>query len=636
MEILLRTLLVGTVTGSVYALSSIGLVLTYRTSGVLNLGYGAIAMFTTFLHWTLIVRAGVPQWISAILVIGVIAPLIGIALEAWIFGRLRDQPVVIGVIATVGVWVLLQGIVYLAWGSETRTVPSLFSQATVPLLGGARVGIDQLAVLAVAVGSAAALAAGLRFTRAGIAFRAVVDDRALAGLMRVRSTSVSRAAWAIGTAFAAMTGILLTPRLLLDPTVLPAFIIAFVIGSAMAGHLRSLPLAYAGGLLLGLVQALIVQYGTGVGLSRQVGSAAPFALTAIFALIAPRADRLTTRGTALLVRAKRHVMPPALTRAAGPAAVLILVAVPAMAAGSISWRLAVTSGMIFSIVFLSFVVLTGLSGQISFGQTAFMGIAAFSAAHLAAARVPALVALLLGALAAVPAGALIGFVAARLHGLYLALTTLAFAFLCQELIFSRPSISGAEGRILLPRPAGLTGDTAFYYLVLAILAAFLLLTAALRSGKTGRVLAAIRDSETGAASIGMNVGRRKIIVFALSAFMAGTGAVLAGMSSGQVARLDFIPFLSLVYMTIAVVGGVFQAGGAITAGMLYGIYPQMFRNTEIMLKIELIVFGLAATVALAKNPEGLYGQVRTAAAAIVGRFAERTDEQAEQIAEASS
>src|SRR5204863_286577 len=140
-----------------------------------------------------------------------------------------------------------------------------------------------------------------------------------------------------------------------------------------------------------------------------------------------------------------------------------LALVPVLFSGS--WRDSVYQGFVYAIIFISLVILTGYSGQISFGQTAFMGIAAFTTAHLVqGAHVPMWVAMVLGPLAAVPAGNLIGFIAVRVHGLYLALMTLAFAFMADSLFFQNPTISGGEGGIHVGRPAGFHGPTSLFYM----------------------------------------------------------------------------------------------------------------------------------------------------------------------------
>lgn len=162
MGIFLRTLLLGIVSGSIYALASTGLVLTFRTSGVLNFGYGALAMFTTFVHWQFTVQWGWPVVVSALVVLLIVAPLLGLFLDTQLFSRIQGQPMVISIIATVGLTVLLQGLVNVVWGAESRPVPSLFPHGTVGLPGGANIGTDQIAILVVAAGPARRLAALLK------------------------------------------------------------------------------------------------------------------------------------------------------------------------------------------------------------------------------------------------------------------------------------------------------------------------------------------------------------------------------------------------------------------------------------------------------------------------------------------
>ncbi len=625
MEDFLRTLLIGLATGSVYALASVGLVLTYKTSRILNLGYGALAMFTTFVYWQLTVQWGMPLWLSALIVILVVAPLLGFFLDAQLFRRLEGQPIVIGLIATVGLTVLLQGIVIKIWTAETRTVPSLFPQTPIKIVGGATLGTDQVMILFISLGSAAVLAAMLRFTRIGIAFRAVVDNRAVAGLMSINTNLISGLAWALGTSFAALTGILLAPRLFLDPITLPFFIIAFLLGAAIVGYLESLPLAFAGGLLIGVAQAFLVQYGTFRGVIGNIGNATPFLIVTILLLLAPGRLRRAATGGSFVVRTRElaeHASPVA--RVGVGVALFVFIAVFPLLSDSISWQRSLSFGLVHALIFLSLVILTGFSGQISLGHTAFIGIAAFSAAHFVTdLGWPVWIAFIAGAFAAVPAGALIGLVAVRLQGLFLGLMTLAFAFMAQDLFFAESFVSGREGSIPLPRPPGAESDIAFYYLVLAVLVLFVVVAANLRSGRTGRVLAALRDSETASRSLGINVLRYKVFIFSLSALIAAFGGILASMQRESVNRLDFLPFYAIVFLTVSVLGGVFHIGGAIAAGLFYGLYRQVFRTVPVMLDIQLILFGLGATLALAKNPEGMFGEMRRGGNAILRAFARR-------------
>ena len=623
MQVFIRTLILGIVSGSVYALASVGLVLTYKTSGVLNFGYGSIALFTSYIHWSLISGWHLPVWLSAVIVVGIIAPLIGAFLDTAVFRGIEGQPQIISVIATVGIFVLFEGLVYLFWNGTSHRVPSLFPGGSVHLPGGTIISEDQFGILAVAVVAALGLGAMLRYTRIGVAFRAVVSNRQVAGLMAINSGFISGLSWALGIAFAALMGVLLTPQTLLDPLYLPPFIIAFVLGAAVVGYMRSLPLAWAGGIFIGIVQSFFIQYVRSQGFISSISNSIPFILITLAVLFAPRAIRQSGMGASFVVKTREAVRAASKNArfSVSLAAFGFLALIPLWATGS--WTFAVFQGMTLAIVFISLVVLTGYSGQISLGHTAFMGIAAFGAAHAVRdAHLPMWVAMFVGAFAAVPAGNLIGFIAVRVHGLYLALMTLAFAFLADSLFFQSDSVSGGTGGIAVPRPAGFSSDKAFFYLVLGFLILFALIAVNLRTGRTGRILAAMRDSETASRSLGIPVTKYKVLIFGLSAFIAGMGGVLFAMILETATNLTFIPFYALFYVAIAVLGGIFDVGGAIVGGILYGVYTKVSSYTPLsfLLRIEYIVFGLGATVALARNPEGLIADLRRAGASISRLF----------------
>jgi branched-chain amino acid transport system permease protein len=623
MQVFIRTLILGIVSGSVYALASVGLVLTYKTSGVLNFGYGSIALFTSYIHWSLIQGWHLPVWLSAVIVVGVIAPLIGAFLDTSVFRGIEGQPQIISVIATVGIFVLFEGLVYLFWNGTSHRVPSLFPAGVVHLPGGTIIGKDQFGILAVAVVAALGLGAMLRYTRIGVSFRAVVSNRQVAGLMAINSGFISGLSWALGIAFAALMGVLLTPQTLLDPLYLPPFIIAFVLGAAVIGYMRSLPLAWVGGILIGIVQSFFIQYVRSQGFISKVSDSIPFILITLAVLFAPRAIRQSGIGASFVVRTRETVRSASKNArfSVAVASFGFLALIPLWATGS--WTYAVFYGMTLSIVFISLVVLTGYSGQISLGHTAFMGIAAFGAAHAVRdAHLPMWVAMFVGALAAVPAGNLIGFIAVRVHGLYLALMTLAFAFLADSLFFQSASISGGEGGIAVARPAGFGSDKAFFYLVLGFLILFSLIAVNLRTGRTGRVLAGMRDSETASRSLGIPVTKYKVLIFGLSAFIAGMGGVLFAMILETATSRTFIPFYALFYVAVAVLGGIFDVGGAIAGGLLFGIYGKLSSYTPLSFlnRIQFILFGLGATVALARNPEGLIAELRRGGAAIMRLF----------------
>ncbi|MCA1830994.1 MAG: hypothetical protein LC663_05735, partial [Actinobacteria bacterium] len=419
-QVFVRTLILGIAGGSAYALASTGLVLTYKTSGILNFGYGSLALFTTFIYWQLL-EWGIPAWGAAAMVVLVVAPAIGFFLDGQLFRRIEGQPQIIGVISTVGLFVLFQGLVVWIWHGNTQSVPSLFPSKSLCLFGsgvachgGVVLGSDDLGIFFVATLSALALGAMLRYTRLGVSFRGVVDNRPVAGLMGVNTSFISGTSWALGMAFTALTGVLLAPRLLLDPNFLPPFIIAYVLGAAIVGYMRSLPLAYAGGIAIGIAQAMLVQYvggnrlvGGSIGeLLSKLGDALPFVMITVAVLIAPKLVRSTGIGASFIVRTREVTALVSnnvrLFTAVGFLGLMMLV--PAIAAHSTAQALYI--GMGWAVVFASLVILTGYSGQISLGHTAFTGFSAFATAHLAAVHgMPVWIAMLLGTLASAPLGA---------------------------------------------------------------------------------------------------------------------------------------------------------------------------------------------------------------------------------------
>ena len=164
---------IGLTTGGVYALASLGLVLTYRTSGVFNFAHGAVGMIATFIFYSLRVDAGVPTWLAAALAILVVAPAIGVVIDRVLLRRLRGAAASSYVVVSLGLLVGLQYLAIVIYGPATRSVEPIFSRGTFRL-PGVNVGYDQAIIVAISLASALLLAAFFRATRLGIQTRAVV------------------------------------------------------------------------------------------------------------------------------------------------------------------------------------------------------------------------------------------------------------------------------------------------------------------------------------------------------------------------------------------------------------------------------------------------------------------------------
>ncbi|WP_167969630.1 ABC transporter permease subunit [Lentzea indica] len=440
MTALLAYTIFGLVTGGAYAVVASGLVLTYSTSKVFNVGHGAIGMVMAFLYWELAENRGLPQWLALLIVVGGCAPLFGLLIERFVMRRLAGAPVGITLVAGVGVLVGLIGAAQAIWPPQARPVRPFLDQLGVHI-GQSFVSGHDLVTLVCAVLVAGGLYLLLNRTRTGLAMRACVDAPELAALYGTRPDRLSALSWAIGSALAALGGILLTPVVQLDYVTMTLLVIT-AYTAALVGRLRSLPWTFVGALGLGLVQSYAVAYLPSSQFWISFRAAIPALLLFVVLLAMPQSP-LRIGG----VRGSRGVAVPT-ARATGVGAALFLgvVVVLALLVGSVvAGQLAL--GLVFGIVLLSMVLLTGYGGVVSLGQFTFVGVGAVTVARLGSSSP---FALLLGALVAAAIGALIALTVLRVSGLYLALATLGFAQLMDKLVLQSPIAFGVRAACRCP------------------------------------------------------------------------------------------------------------------------------------------------------------------------------------------
>ncbi|SDP59970.1 ABC-type branched-chain amino acid transport system, ATPase component [Streptomyces sp. cf386] len=545
--------LAGLSVGSAAALTGIGLVVTYRATGVLNFAHGAIAMVCAYALRQCVVEWGWPLWAGATVTLLVLAPGIGMLLERFVFRPLS----VLGsdpaqtLVASIGVFVLLVGGAALLWGQGARDdAPELVSA-------------DPWGQLAVALLLAAGVGAVIRWTRFGRELRAVVDDRRLAVLGGVDADRVAAAGWAFGSFTAGLTGVLLAPYVRLDPYGLPLLVME-VVAVAVAARMRSLPIAVVTALAIGVAQSQLTRLhptGWGAPLLQAVSTNLFVVALLIAALALPRVG---TRDALPRTATARVPTPPG---AWIVAAVLFLL--PLGFAGSDLHTSVQVPAL--AVVLLSLVVVTGRGGQISLGQAAYAGLGALFTALLAAGRfpglprLPELTALAVAVVLVAPLGLLTGWPAITRRGLALALVTFAVGVGVSRFVFAQPyAISGLS----LGRPAGFAGDRAYYVLELSVLAAALLTTWLLRRGRTGRALAAMRDHESGASAAGVQVPSLKLLAFVSGAALAALGGGLLGMGLRAFDPSAYDPVRGLLWFAAVVVLGADSTLGALAAAAL--------------------------------------------------------------------
>ena len=606
--------------GAVAALSGLGLLVTYRATGVFNLAFGAIAMICAYLLWQTVQQWGWPIGLAAPLVLLGFAPALGLALERLVFRPLerRAAPPSESLVASLGVFVLLVGCAFVVWGSETHVdTPTIVPAGAVRLPGGTNVRYDTIVDLAVVAAVSIALAVVVR-TRAGLVARAVVERRSLAELAGLPADRVASAGWAIGSTLAGTAGVLIAPRLRLDPYGL-TLVVLETMAVAVIARLISPVIAVVSALVLGVLQSELTRF----HLAGRNGALLDALTTNLFVvallvavLLLPRLDEPggADAGETAHLAVRRELRPP---RGWWIPCVVLLAIPLAFQRGDLRDAQQVPA---LAVILVSLVVITGYTGQISLGQAGFAGLGALLAAKLAAGqlwflpKLPDLLAILVGALLVIPVGLLTGWPAIRRRGLFLALTTFAVGSVVSRFVFTQSSIV-SNVRVSLPAP--FTGDRVFYLFELACLAGALLLVRNLHRGRLGRALLAIRDDEDGARAAGIDVRRLKVFVFAISSALAGLGGILLSQALRAFDAATFDPIQSLIWFAAVVVFGVDSAAGAVLAaaaiiGLDAGVTPGA----------STIAIGAAALL-LGRMPGGLLYTMRRLGTAL----AERTEAQ---------
>jgi branched-chain amino acid transport system permease protein len=259
---------------------------------------------------------------------------------------------------------------------------------------------------------------------------------------------------------------------------------------------------------------------------------------------------------------------------------------------------------IYAMVGVALMILTGFTGQASLGHAAFLAIGAYTAAFLQAKGVPFLIYFPLAGLLTGIIGALVGFPALRLHGIYLVIATISFAFIVEEILARWESVThGNEGmRVKAIELLGLTvprDGPAFYYLCLGVLILIILATVNLMRSPTGRAFIAVRDSETAAKSMGIDIADTKVKSFAISAVITGLAGCLFAHKMSFISPEMFTLLLSIEFIMVIIIGGAFAIHGAIL-GAIFMVMVDPFL-TALKDDVPTFVAGLARTVGVAQE-----------------------------------
>ena len=424
----IQWLIEGIPVGCVYALVAIGLVLTYKTTGVFNLAFSAQAFLSAWVMYDFVEIYHRPLWLGFVVSALIVAPAVGFILDRALFRFLRTAPNVVKLVTALGLFVAVPEIVKALFEEQPQFAPP----SVAPLLGISKdkifhigdyvVAADRMATVIVTVAVVVGLGLLFRYTALGLQMRALVESPRMVELAGVDAERTGTRSWMLSSFLAGVAGVMLAPLFsALDANNYILLIVA-AIAAAAVGRLTSIPMTLVGGLILGVGQRalpdILDHLGVGVdnSLAQNLRPAFPFLL--LFGLLvfwpALRNRRDVTdplAGVDPPAPAMAHEYKTAeLARFSRVLFVVLLggFLIVMMTLVTPLWVSRLTTGFTLAVVFLSITVFTGFGGQISLAQATFAGVGGFTMANLANDwGIPVLVAMVMGAILAAVVGALL-------------------------------------------------------------------------------------------------------------------------------------------------------------------------------------------------------------------------------------
>ncbi|MFD9321336.1 ATP-binding cassette domain-containing protein [Streptomyces sp. NPDC060053] len=626
MDDILRFALLGLGLGALYALTAHGIVLVYRGSGVLNFAHGAIGMTGAYVQWELADRQGVPYWPAT--ACGVLASAtLGVLTHLLVLRPLRRASSLARLVGTLAVFIVLTAIAVKRYGDSLQLVPGKLPTRLLTI-AGATVTEDRVWLLGIAVTVTAVLHLLYKRTLFGLGTSAVAENEATAASLGWSPDLIATGNWALGSALAGLTGILIVPVIGLSVTGLTTLLLS-ALAAALVGRFSSFPATLAGGLVIGIVQSELTRFGSDV---TGLASSVPFLFIALV---------LIARGRALPLRGTFLERLPALGTGRVRPVPLVLAAVVALVLVGLStplWADAITTTLTLSLIILSIVVVTGYAGQVSLAAYALAGTGAFIAGHAAADwGWPFELALLAGVLGTVPIGLLFALPAVRTRGVNLAIITLGLGTTLEAMVFQNTDLSttpGSDGIAVGKQTlfgisvSGVDHPQRYAAVVLLLFVAAALVVANVRRSRTGRRLVAVRANERAAAALGIDVRAAKLYAFGLSAAIAALAGVLTGFRSTSVVFSDFASFDSITALGLAVIGGVgFLVGPLFAATFAAGTVGARFGDLVLPGLSEWmpLIGGIILVLTLVGNQDGIAKELGGRAAGVRrGPSAKRT------------
>ncbi|MCU1345582.1 MAG: putative transporter ATP-binding protein [Acidimicrobiia bacterium] len=622
-------LLLGLGNGAVYAALAVALVVTYRSSGVINFATGSIGLYAAYFYGylrhgdLLILIPGLPNtadlgfvpgfWVAFVLTI-IVTSLFGLLLYLLVFRPLRTAPPVARVVASLGVQLVLVLLIVKKLGTKPLGVAKIFPNRKFHM-GSTVMQTDRIWFALTIVVLSIALGCLYRFTRFGLATRAAAETEKGAVVSRVSPARVAALNWMLSAAVAGFAGILIAPLVSLVPVSYSLFIVP-ALAAAVLSRFEYLAPAVIGGLAIGMLQSESEYFKVKFSWFPSTGGAELVPLILILLILVVRGQPLPVRGSLIQRTLGRAPRPRnlLLTTAVGGgiAAVMLLLL-------QNQWRDSLILSFVLATISLSLVVVTGYAGQISLAQLTLAGTSAYTLSTLTSDwGIPFPIAPIMAALVAMIIGVIVGLPALRVRGLSVAVVTLALAVAVDALWFRNTDVVGLKGVVVDPPTLfgkdigwGSATDShlKFGFLALIVLILVALGVAFLRRSRLGSAMVAIRANERSAAAAGVDVTRVKLGAFAIGSFIAGIGGAMLAYRYGSLTYDQFTPLVGLAFFSTVYLAGITSVSGGIAAGMI-GVAGIVYQATNEWLSLASwyqLITSVLLIFTVISNPEGIVG-----------------------------
>ena len=566
------------------------------------------------------------------------AALLGLVVYRLVFKPLYHAPALAKVVASVGVLIILTSLVDRRFANDsTLRVGGILPNEPVTITDDLTIPRDGLWLALIVILIAGALWLTSRYTRLGLVTRAAAENEKGAVLLGYSPNLLATLSFVTASVVVGFVAILASPMISISSTVFTFLFLVPALGAALIGNFRNIVPTVATGFGIGMLQSTFTKVQVDVSWWPEYGAREGIPFLLIIVAMMLRGDRLPDRGT---VDGWKLPAVPAANLTWFSFLFPVVAAIGGILLLGPLWRAAIMTSVIATALALSFVVLTGFGGQTSLAQMAFAGIAGFGLSRLATDwGVPFPIAPLLAALLATAFGALVALPALRLRGTNLAIVTLAGGVAIAEFVFKNPRYIGdpATGGAKVPNPQlgkwdfGLVYGTStsrpafgiFLVLVVAVLGA---MVSNIRRSGTGRRMLAVRSNERAASALGINTTAVKLLVFAMSAFIAGVAGSLTGYRFGSVSEASYGVIASLTVLAFAYLGGITSVSGAVTAGIVAGSGVSFYATGQVIGGFgtwEAFIGGVLLIITAILNPEGISGAIRTQVDAARAKKAEK-------------